>query len=731
MTGRLGKLRAMSAAEVLDRIRYRGYCELERRFVVRRWRAPDRLRAGLVPPLRRHEDWQTALIESRSAAASCFHGELTRRDEYRRVVSELYPAELADLRHHVSQARRNEVQFFGRTFTLGPRIRWHRDPVTNRDWPRTYHGDVPVKGGDVGFGDVKYVWELNRHQFFVDLAKSCYLDDNQDDARVLQHLHASWMEDCPYGTGVPWANALEPAFRVFSWLWCYFLCKAAGALPPEDEPRWLTGFLDHGRFLARHLERFSSPYNHLAGEASALFQLGALFPEFRESGRWRTLGKQILEQNIAGQFHDDGGTVEQSTFYHHATLGFYLLAALIGRRNNDHFSDSTWLAIERGCEFSMALAWPDGQVPSIGGADDGKPLRMEHLPLWDFRYYQAIGAVLFRRSDFKSAAGRFWEDAFWLLGLEGRSTFDRIQPAAPETVHVFPRSGYVALRSDWSPGADYICFDCGPQAAGLRRDSIPSAAHGHADGLSVIAALGGRRVLVDPGFYCYNCADGWDVYFRKTAPHNTITIDDRDQARHISKMAWAETYSATLETATCERGILHAVAHHDGFARTAEGVVHRRHILAGFPGYVVIGDELIGTGAHSLQANYQFAAGTLTREGPHTVLFDGRFALTWCATVPLEACLRTGGPLPDGGWIAPSLGVKVEAPRLTLNGLVERASEIRIVSVLTDRTRAGPNVTFTSCAQDGLLAVISGGATQRIVFGAAGPGTKTSLRVEQ
>jgi hypothetical protein len=59
---------------------------------------------------------------------------------------------------------------------------------------------------------------------------------------------------------------------------------------------------------------------------------------------------------------------------------------------------------------------PDGRTPEIGGADDGKPIRMEHLPFWDFRPYLAIGAVLFERADFKRLAGRFHEDALWLLG---------------------------------------------------------------------------------------------------------------------------------------------------------------------------------------------------------------------------------------------------------------------------------------------------------------------------
>ena len=55
-------------------------------------------------------------------------------------------------------------------------------------------------------------------------------------------------------------------------------------------------------------------------------------------------------------------------------------------------------------------------------------------------------------------------------------------------------------------------YACG----GLHHDDVPSAAHGHADCLSVVLWLGGRPVLVDPGFYCYNGDASWEIHFRRT-----------------------------------------------------------------------------------------------------------------------------------------------------------------------------------------------------------------------
>ena len=85
-------------------------------------------------------------------------------------------------------------------------------------------------------------------------------------------LVRSWIAGNPYATGVNWSCALEPAFRVFSWLWAYHL--AVDDLDERFHLEWLRGFYDHGRFIERHLELYSSPYNHLIAEAAALYMLG-------------------------------------------------------------------------------------------------------------------------------------------------------------------------------------------------------------------------------------------------------------------------------------------------------------------------------------------------------------------------------------------------------------------------------------------------------------------------
>lgn len=691
----LAKLRAMPAREISHRLRYAAYLSLERQLHRRGVLArPGRLRAGLVPEMAGHGAWHQALLERR--ANSRFFPWQDDAASVRDAFHSDYRLELEKARKIAEEAARHEISFFGETLRLGAEINWHADPVTGAEWPRVYHQDLDCRRS-AGCGDIKHVWELNRHQFLMDLAKVALVDGSRRHAEETIALVDSWREAAPYGTGAPWACALEPAFRAWSWLWAYHMILSAGLIPADAHLRWLEGFLDHGTFLHRHLEHFKSPYNHLVGEASALFALGLSFPEFRESQAWVRRGRDVLEGTLGTQFYADGGSVEQSTFYHHATLGFYMLAGVLGRRHGQELNADTWSAVERGVEFSVALVQPDGRLPSIGGADDGKPIRLEHLPFWDFRPYYAIGAVLFRRGDFKSAAARFWEDAFWVLGPAARQEFSAV-PVQPATVTVIlPQSGYAVLRTSRAEDADYLLFDCGPQAAGLRRDGVPSAAHGHADCLSLIATLAGKRVLVDPGFYCYNGEPEWEVHFRKTGAHNTVTIDGRDQARHISKMAWTHTYEAQLEATSAAARAGWARGSHDGFARNGDGVRHRRSAWLRDGGYIVILDELSGGTGGTARATFQFAPGRLEHDRPDRVLFENRFDFAWAATAPVAATLVQGGEKPSDGWIAPSLGVRVQAPRLLLECPLN-SSPVLLLTVLADRLRMGerslPRVSF-------------------------------------
>jgi hypothetical protein len=242
----------------------------------------------------------------------------------------------------------------------------------------------------------------------------------------------------------------------------------------------------------------------------------------------------------------------------------------------------------------------------------------------------------------------------------------------------------------------------------MRTDAVPNSMHGHADCLSVIAWLAGTRVLVDSGLYSYNAGGAWEAHFRETAAHNTARIDGRDQARHIGKMAWSNSYRAAPEGWRDEQRHMWVAGSHDGYARGANGVLHRRTVWLRPGAWLVILDDFPGSGAHVYEVNYQFAPGTLQDLGGRA-RFNACVDVGWSGTGEWTPALANGGDGPADGWIAPSLGIRVPAPRLTLRHKGEGDVGLMTVFAATRESRvAAAPVTMRQDAGGMLVAVPAG-----------------------
>ncbi|HIP96579.1 MAG TPA: hypothetical protein EYH32_05115, partial [Anaerolineae bacterium] len=156
---------------------------------------------------------------------------------------------------------------------LAGTVDWHRDPRTGYRWPRTFYADVPLGGLPDGV-DVKYVWELARHQYAVELARAWLFGHGQQYASRARELILDWIDQNPLYEGVHWTSALEVAMRAISWIWTLATLADWDGWQDADLQRIAASLADHATYLEHHLSLYSSPYNHLIGEATALYLIG-------------------------------------------------------------------------------------------------------------------------------------------------------------------------------------------------------------------------------------------------------------------------------------------------------------------------------------------------------------------------------------------------------------------------------------------------------------------------
>ena len=124
-------------------------------------------------------------------------------------------------------------------------------------------------------------------------------------------------------------------------------------------------------------------------------------------------------------------------------------------------------------------------------------------------------------------------------------------------------------RPDAGGGAEIWCrCDGGPHGF------LATAAHAHADALSIEVRHDGVEILADPGTYCYHGEPEWRSYFRSTRGHNTIELAGVDQSRSGGPFLWVRP--ARTRIVAVERGddgeVLAWCAEHDGYTtRNAAG----------------------------------------------------------------------------------------------------------------------------------------------------------------
>ncbi len=254
-------------------------------------------------------------------------------------------------------------------------------------------------------------------------------------------------------------------------------------------------------------------------------------------------------RQAAAQTHPDGVNKEQATGYHRFVAELLLLIVARSRQGALPRAPILEDTLERMLDYVLFTSTPAGTAPMWGDSDYGRALGLgQNKDFWDFRPLLSAGAALFGRPDWKFAAGRFDEEAFWLLGSDGLDRWEQLDAHPPEqTSRAFPQAGLYVIRDAWAADTDVAFFRCGPFGLG----GEGHCAHAHCDLLSFVLWVGGRPLLVDSGTYMYH--GPWRDHFRLTAAHNTVMVDGREQAIPMPNFNWQQIPEAKCIDWTGER----------------------------------------------------------------------------------------------------------------------------------------------------------------------------------
>jgi hypothetical protein len=596
------------------------------------------------------------------------------------ILASRVPGERARVIARAERLLTQQFDLLGyRNLWFGEPVDWHMDPISVRRSPLMHWSELdPLDSAVVG--DSKVVWELNRHQWLVHLAQAWAMTRNERYAAACVSAIDSWIEANPTGYGINWASSLEVAYRLMSWCWVATLIREARAVTGAWAMTLLAALWAHAHHVGRYLSESFSPNTHLTGEALALFYAGLLFPDFRDAARWREIGTGVLLDQLSSQVSSDGVHFELSTCYHRYTVETYLHLAILAERSGIQLPADTMTRVEQMVEFLIAVRWPNGSIPSIGDQDGGALTPLVRRSPDRAGEACAIAASVFRRADFAWAADEELSHLIWITGSRGLKVFDSLHAAPPSypASRLFAAGGYAIMRSGWHQNSHQLIVDVGPLGCPI------SSGHGHADLLSVQCTAFGDPILVDAGTYCYTGDMPWRDYFRSTAAHNTVRVDQRDQACPAGPFSWrSRPRSRMIEWRSDDRIDL-IDAEHDAYTHLADPVRCRRRVIFVKPDYWLIVDDVDGRSRHTIEIGFQFAAMPVTPGPSPWVRADsasGRvFWLAAFASEPISTAVECGSLAPIRGWTSSDYGIRQPAPMLVYSSVT--AGQWRCLTLL-------------------------------------------------
>lgn len=570
-----------------------------------------------------------------------------------------YPDAAAAVINGANTVLRHEFDLLGSgCIPLGPKLPWHTDFKTGREWPLQYAPDIQYNELERPT-DVKVPWELSRSQHFTTLGQAYWLTGDDAYAGEFVAEVEDWIARNRFGYGVNWACAMDVALRAVSWIWgFYFMAGATACKSSPFRGAFLRSLYLHGEHIAMHLERSDINGNHYLCDGVGLVFLGAFFSRTTKGRQWLKTGRDIVVAEMQNQVSDDGVDFEQSTAYHRLVLEGFLTSYLLLDVHGSAAPADSISRLERMLEFVEAYTKPDGSIPLIGDADDGRIQKLGRQPINDHRYLLSTGAVLFARGDFKRAAGRFWEESFWLTGPDGARAFDAVpSPSPPAESKAFLDGGFCVMRA----AGTHVVVDCGEVGMKGR------GGHGHNDILSIEVWMGAVNLVTDCGAYLYTASREWRNRFRSTEFHNVVQIDDEELNRFLGPDAlWQLHYDAHPRDVVWQPGEHEDYfrASHTGYERlSSPAVVTRELRLAKASGELRIVDSLEGDGVHDLVWRFHLAPAVSARIDGRNVCLTAAQQTVWFQA--LETPEATTLAI-ESGWMSSSYGVREPIAVVTL-----------------------------------------------------------------
>lgn len=595
---------------------------------------------------------------------------------YREAVDRHFPEDKARILAAANQASERVFDLLGSgPVDLGKRapaghvLPWHVDFKSGYAWdPNLFYRDIRY-GNQPGV-DVKVPWELSRCQHFPIMGQAYTLTSDEKYPQEFVAQVEDWIVQNRHNYGVNWLCAMDVGLRAVNWIWGFFFFRRSAALSDVFLERFLVSLYEHAAYIRDNLEfrratvhgkeiRLNS--NHYLSNLIGLLYISLLFPELN-LGHDTEFARKELEIELFEQTGDDGVDFEHSTFYHRLVSEIFLSSFYLLLLNDQRPAAPVVERLVRMATYTADCLRPDGTVPQVGDADNGRVHPLAIRSMEDHRYLPLVAAEVFDRDDLRVVEKDI--EALWWAGVVPT------KPAVPRPHSVSYRGNSFTIMKGRTAQVFITAATVGMHGMG---------SHSHNDHLSFEYWCDGRSWIVDTGTYLYTPDRESRNYFRSTCAHNTVLIDGIEinpfREDHLFQLPDKASVTVHRWETTPTADVFDA--EHTGYADLPAGrVTHRRRFdFNRETGLLEIRDSFDGDGAHTFDWFFHLSPEVTAAndgDGFQLRIHDERLKLQF---VDGHAQCQN-----SEGWYSPSYGIrqKIQVIRGTLTRTVPFSVSIRI-----------------------------------------------------
>lgn len=437
------------------------------------------------------------------------------------VENSINTHDLEQLRERTDKVLKSKFKYFSdKTFEFKG---WNYSPKTEKYASKDKHWSK-ISDLNSEFGDIKWIWELNRFSFSYDLARMYIYTEESIYVEKFWELFDDFVKENPLEIGANYKCSQEMSFRTNAWLFALYHFINHPASTDERVLNMIKCISHYGDHIHKHIN-FSVEAvknNHSISEATTLTVIGNTLDFLPNSAKLFNTGNKVLEKEISWQIKNDGTFIQHSHNYHRLVLQNLSWHFVSMFSVNKSISKKILSKTNKSINYFKNIITEHGEVPNYG-MNDGSyimPLTERHYndyrPVLQCVNYQLNNSLLFKDENVN--------ETLLLLNSTVDVSNVKIEKYVPSTFVLNKDGGYHTIS--------YGKFKVHVKSK-TYKERPAQADMNHID-----IWYDNQCLFGDAGTYSYNDTDSVLNYFNGTSSHNTVLINNENQMIKGSRFIW-------------------------------------------------------------------------------------------------------------------------------------------------------------------------------------------------